>query len=164
MMCAMKFDHEMHYAASPTEVYAMLADPKFRDKVAEAGGAFEREVVIDAEGRGMSVLVDQKQRDRNLPSIAKKIVGDTIHVVQRERWTDEANASLEVAIPGKPGHLAGTITLSPDGEGTLERVAAEIKVHVPLVAGKLERLIADLLESALRTEQSVGEAWLRGQR
>ncbi|MBA2465483.1 MAG: DUF2505 family protein, partial [Nocardioidaceae bacterium] len=38
----------------------------------------------------------------------------------------------------------------------------EVKVSIPLVAGKLERLISDLLASALRSEQRVGRAWLAG--
>jgi hypothetical protein len=60
--------------------------------------------------------------------------------------------------------MKGTITLSPDGAGTHESVDAEIKVHIPLIGGKLEKLIADLLEAALKSEQRVGVAWLRGER
>lgn len=160
----MRFSHRMRYAAAPADVHAMLADPTFREKVAEACGAFERDVRIEPNGSGMTVVVDQKQHDHNIPSFAKKIVGDAIHIVQEEHWSDDAGASLNVAIPGKPGHMKGTITLAPDGEGTLESVDADIKVHIPLVAGKLEKLIAGLLESALKTEQQVGEAWLRGER
>jgi hypothetical protein len=33
-------------------------------------------------------------------------------------------------------------------------------VHIPLVAGKLEQLIANLLQAALDSEQRVGEKWL----
>jgi carbon monoxide dehydrogenase subunit G len=160
----MKFSHQMRYDAPPAEVHAMLADPVFREKVAEAGGAFERTVRINANGSGMSVVVDQKQHDHNIPAFAKKIVGDAIHIVQEEHWADDANASLDVAIPGKPGHMKGTVTLSPDGRGTVESVDADIKVHLPLVGGKLEKLIANLLEAALKSEQRVGEAWLRGER
>lgn len=160
----MKFSHQMKYDAPLADVRAMLADAAFREKVAEASGAFTSDVRINSNGSGMSVVVDQKQHDHNIPSFAKKIVGDTIHIVQEEQWSDDANASLEVSIPGKPGHMKGTIALSPDGDGTLESVDAEIKVHVPLLAGKLEKLIAGLLEEALKTEQRVGEAWLRGDR
>ena len=86
----MRFSHEMRYAATPADVHAMLADPTFREKVAEAGGAFEHDVRISPDGKGMSVVVDQKQHDHNIPSFAKKVVGDTIHVVQTEEWTDGA--------------------------------------------------------------------------
>ncbi len=160
----MRFSHRMRYDAPPADVHAMLADPTFREKVAEAGGAFEQNVRIEPHGAGMTVVVDQKQHDHNIPSFAKKVVGDTIHIVQREQWSDDTYASLDVSIPGKPGHMKGTIELADDGDGTVERVEAEIKVHIPLLAGKLEKLIANLLEAALTSEQRVGEKWLGGER
>lgn len=160
----MRFSHEMRYAAPPADVFAMLADPEFREQVCVAGGTISHDVQISPDGAGMSVVVDQVQPPDGIPSFATKIVGDRIQILQRERWTDQSGAALDVTIPGKPGHMKGTITLSPDGEGTLEKVDADIKVNIPLLGGKLEKLIGDLLESALRSEQRVGEAWLRGDR
>jgi hypothetical protein len=157
----MRFSHRLRYDAPASEVHKMLGDETFREEVAEAGGAYERHVRIEPHGAGMTVVVDQKQHDHNIPSFAKKIVGDAIHIVQREQWSDDTYATLDVTIPGKPGHLKGTIELAEDGDGTVETVEAEIKVHVPLVAGKLEKLIANLLEAALESEQRVGEKWLR---
>lgn len=156
----MQFSHRIRYDAPAAEVHAMLADESFREQVAEAGGAFERHVRIEPHGAGMTVVVDQKQHDHNIPSFAKKIVGDAIHIVQREQWSDDTYATLDVTIPGKPGRMSGTIELAEDGDGTVETVQAEIKVHIPLVAGKLEQLIANLLEAALESEQRVGEKWL----
>ncbi|MGH3363865.1 MAG: DUF2505 domain-containing protein, partial [Nocardioidaceae bacterium] len=95
-----------------------------------------------------------------IPSFAKKFVGDSIHIRQHEEWSSATDAKLEVSIPGKPGHLKGTITLRPNGDGTVETVSGEIRVHIPLVGGKIEGLIAELLEHALRAEQRVGTAWL----
>ena len=43
-------------------------------------------------------------------------------------------------------------------------MAGDIKVRIPLVGGKLEGLIGDMLERALKTEQRVGRAWLAGDR
>lgn len=160
----MRFSHRMRYDAAPSVVHAMLADPAFRARVAEAGGAFEQDVSIEPEGPGMSVVVDQLQHSHGIPSFAKKIVGDSIHVVQEEHWSDDQNATLEVTIPGKPGRMVGTIVLAPDGAGTVETVEADITVNIPLLGGRLERLIGSLLEAALTSEQRVGEAWLRGER
>jgi hypothetical protein len=113
--------------------------------------------------RNPRIAPPQKQHDRNIPSFAKKIVGDTIHIVQREQWSDDRYATLDVTIPGKPGHVKGTITLAPNGGGTVETVSGEVKVHVPLVGGKLEKLIEGVLESALRNEEKVGRTWLERQ-
>ena len=38
------------------------------------------------------------------------------------------------------------------------------KVNIPLVGGKIEGLITDLISKALREEKKVGRAWLDGNR
>lgn len=160
----MHFHQELEYDASPAEVYAMLADPAFREAVCEAGDSVRHDVSITPEGAGMSVSVDQVQPAAGIPSFARKIVGDEIEILQREEWSSETDASLDVSIPHKPGHLKGTITLRENGSGTVETVDAEVKVHIPMVGGKLEKLISDMLGSALRSEHRVGKAWLAGDR
>lgn len=160
----MHFHQELEYDASPAEVYAMLSDPAFREAVCEAGDSIRHEVTITPDGDGMSVSVDQVQPAAGIPSFARKIVGDEIEILQREEWSSATDAALEVSIPHKPGHLKGTITLRESGTGTVETVDAEIKVHIPMLGGKLEKLIADLLGSALRSEHGVGKSWLAGDR
>lgn len=160
----MHFHQELEYDASPAEVYAMLSDPAFREAVCEAGDSVRHEVTITPDGDGMSVSVDQVQPAAGIPSFAKKIVGDEIEILQREEWSSPTDATLEVSIPHKPGHLKGTVTLRENGTGTVETVDAEIKVHIPMLGGKLEKLIADLLGSALRSEHRVGKGWLAGDR
>lgn len=161
----MHFHQELEYDASPAEVYTMLSDPAFRDAVCEAGDSVRHQVTITPDGDGMSVAVDQVQPAAGIPSFAKKIVGDEIDIRQREEWSSATDATLEVSIPHKPGHLKGTIALRESGAGgTVETVDAEIKVQIPMLGGKLEKLIADLLGSALRSEHRVGRAWLAGDR
>ena len=156
----MRFEHVLRYDAAPAEVFAMLRDPGFREQVCEAQHATEASAKIDGVDDSMSVTVEQQRPADGIPSFAKKFVGDTIHIVQSEEWSSATDATLDVGIPGKPGHLKGTVTLRPDGEGTVETVAGELKVHIPLVGGKIEGLIAELLEHALQAEQRVGRTWL----
>lgn len=158
----MKFSHEMRYAATADEVYAMLADESFREQVCASGGALRSSASVNQNGAGMAVEVDQTMPADGIPSFATKFVGNEIQVVQKESWSGRDRADLEVLIPGKPGHMRGTITLTErDGE-TVETVDGDIKVSIPLVGGKLEALIGDLLASALRNEQRVGRTWLAG--
>ena len=156
----MKFSHRLTYDAAPADVLAMLADPAFRERVCVATRATRRDVSIDGPPETMKVVVDQTQPAKGIPSFAKKFVGDSIQIVQRESWRAETAATLLLEIPGKPGQLDGDIRLAVDGDGTVETVAGDLKVKVPVVGGKLEGLVADLLKSALRTEQKVGRAWL----
>lgn len=158
----MKFSHDLTYDASPTEVRAMLADRAFRQQACEAMHATRVEISIEQDGPGMTVLVDQTQPARGLPGFAKSVVGDEMRIVQRESWSDPTAATLTIEIPGKPGRFDGSITLVGDGAGTRETVAGEVRVKVPLLGGKLEALVADVLRSALRAEQRVGRSYLGG--
>jgi hypothetical protein len=155
-----KFEQRLTYDASPEAVEAMLADPGFRERVCEAMHAIRHDVTVGGGGAGMSVTVDQTQPASGIPSFARKIVGDEIHIVQTESWDSPDTAELLVQIPGKPGQFRGTIAISGDASGTIETVAGDIKVSLPLVAGKLEKLIGDMLGAALRTENQVGRTWL----
>lgn len=160
----MKFSHVLSYDATPGEVYAMLADPAFREKVCAAMQATRHSVTIEPSGAGMSVVMEQTQPARGIPSFAKRFVGDEMDIVQRESWTDGSSAELTIDLPGKPGRFAGRITMAGDGDRTVETVAGDVSVKVPLVGGKLEALIGDLLQVALRAEERVGREWLAGGR
>ncbi|HEX5769684.1 MAG TPA: DUF2505 domain-containing protein [Nocardioidaceae bacterium] len=156
----MRFEHTLRYDASPEEVFAMLGEAVFRERVCEAQHVTECTATVDGVDDTMSVMVDQKRPSEGIPSFAKKFVGDTIHIQQREEWSSATDAKLDVSIPGKPGHLKGTITLRPDGDGTVETVSGDLKVSIPLLGGKIEVLIAELLEHALQAEHRIGTAWL----
>jgi hypothetical protein len=138
----------------------MLGDPTFREQVCEAQRVSECTVEVDGVDGSMTVKVDQRRPSEGIPSFAKKFVGDTIHIAQREEWSSPTGAVLDVTIPGKPGHMKGTVTLRPDGDGTVETVSGELKVHIPIVGGKIEGLIIEIFEHALEAEQRVGKAWL----
>lgn len=152
--------HDLVYDASAKEVLAMLHDPAFREEVCDATGVLRHDVTVTETGAGTEVLIEQVQTAQGIPSFAKKFVGDEIEIVQKETWTDDSRADVDVTIPGKPGHMRGTATLVESGGTTTEQVDLEIKVNIPLVGGKIESLIADMLLKALKTENVTGRDYL----
>jgi len=108
----------------------------------------------------MSVRIDQVQPTQGVPSFAKPVVGETSRAVQIEEWTDQTSAALEIKTPGKPATMKGTITLTPEDDGTLEVVELTIKVSVPLVGGRIEKLLGDLVRRSTSAERETGMRWL----
>jgi hypothetical protein len=139
----------------------MLTDPAFRRAVFESQDATSVEVTITGTTESGTVTIDYTQPTAGVPSFAKKLVGDGVRIVQREQWTGD-KADLHVSIPGRPGEMTGTIALTEAGGTTRETVDCEISVHMPLVGGKIERLIQEMLLKALRNEGRVGREWLAG--
>lgn len=164
MMSAMEFRHELSYDAGPDRVFEMLADPAFREAVCAALDVISAEVSLERSGEGFSLTVDQQQRTDDLPSFARKFAGDSTRALQREVWGDPTGGTLRIETPGKPSEISGTITLRPEGGGTVETVELELRVKVPLVGGKLEKLLADKVRNGMDVEHGVGKDWLKGNR
>ena len=156
-----KVSEELRYdGASLEQVHEMLATPEFREQVCDRQGVLRHTVQIKRDDKGMTVEIDQIQAAQGIPGFAKKFVGDEINIVQSEDWTAPEKGNILVTIPGKPGEMSGTAMFTEDPKGTTETVNLTVKVNIPLVGGKIEGLIADLLSKALRAEHRVGQEWL----
>jgi uncharacterized protein YndB with AHSA1/START domain len=160
----MKFRHELTYDAPPAEVFAMLADPAFREAACAAQDVISAEVHLERVGDGFTLTIDQEQRTDDLPGFARTFAGDSTRAIQREEWVDPTGGTLRIDAPGKPSEVKGTIALQPEGSGTREIVEIELKIKVPLVGGKLERLLADRITAGMEAEHQVGIHWLAGVR
>lgn len=159
---AMKFHRELAYDAGADEVLAMLADPDFRKKVAAAQDVVSIDVTTTPKGDGMSIVIDQVQNTAGLPALAKKITGETTRAIVREEWADATSGTYEIEAPGKPTKAVGTVALAEEGGITRHVFDLEVSVKVPLIAGKLEKLMADNIDAGMTLEHSVGVAWLKG--
>lgn len=152
---------ELRYdGATLEQVYDMLSDPAFREQVCDAQHVRRHEVTAERQGDRLTMTVDQVQSATGIPSFAKKFVGEEINIVQSEEWVSPAKGDIEVVIPGKPGDMSGTAHLTEDPDGVTETVNLHVKVGIPLVGGKIEALIADLLTKALHVEHRVGRSYL----
>jgi uncharacterized protein YndB with AHSA1/START domain len=161
---AKQITHDLTYDAPASAVYAMLTDASFREEVCVRSGVLRQHVTVEpAAGdltTGATVRIQQWQSADGIPSFAKKLVGDEIEIIQEETWTSPTECDVKVTIPGKPGEMAGTVRLREDGGRTTEHVELTITVRIPLVAGKIESLVADMLLKSLKVENTVGREYL----
>lgn len=152
--------HDLTYDAPLADVATMLADPAFREAVCDYQRVIRSSVEIEPEGAGFRARIEQVQTAQGIPSFARKFVGDEITIVQSEQWASGERGDIAVEIPGKPGDMKGTAQLRESDGVTTETVDLTVKVGIPLVGGKLEGLIGDLLLKALKAENVVGRKWL----
>jgi hypothetical protein len=153
--------YELTYpGASVDQVAEMLADPAFRQAVCDAQHVLRSSISISPAGDGKVVEMEQVQATRGVPGFARRLVGDETTIVSKETWSSATDADLAIAIPGKPGHMNGTIRVAQVGDDVLETVVLAITVSIPLVGGKIEGLLSDLMSAALEKENEAGLAWL----
>lgn len=156
--------HELVYAGvTVDDVVAMVTDPKFREAVCDYQQVVSRSASVATVGSGTKVVLDYAHATTQVPSFAKKFVGETIPIHQEETWSTPTAADVVVTVPGKPGDVKGTARIEQRGDDVVETIGLTVKVGVPLVGGKLEGMIADLLSRAFKAENKVGRKWLAGE-
>ncbi|SDB85989.1 Protein of unknown function [Raineyella antarctica] len=149
----MQISATANFAADPARVYALQTDRAFLEDVCRAGGAVSYDVEIDGNRTKLS-------RSMPSPEIARKIVGDTITVVETYVWGAASSdgsrtADLQVDVPGTPGHLNGTAEISPTASGSQIHVSGDLVVKIPLLGKKLEQAAAPALTAGVEVQEKV---------
>lgn len=163
MMCDMtkRLTVTLDYDAPVDTVTSMLFDPAFRDEVCDRQHVMRRAIAIEPVGDGFHVSLDKWQVTQGVPSFAKKFVGEETNIKQSEIWPTPTLGDITIEIPGKPGVISGTAKVEDDGKGgSVETVTLDIEVGIPLLGGKLEGLLHDLIAKAMDAEYEVGRAYL----
>jgi hypothetical protein len=162
----MKYRNVVTYEAPAAAVYAMLVDAEFQARRAEAGKPEHAEVAVEpGPGSGATVRVTRRLAV-DLPGFVQKLTGRTVTLSEVVRWPDgtggERVGALHAAIAGQPASVDGTLRVAGTGGTSTVTMEAEIKVRVPLVGGKVERFVSDMLDKLMATEEKLGRAWLAG--
>ena len=105
---------------------------------------------------GGVVLAVARELPDGAPGFLTRLLPDG-RVVQTDEWAPDDGSGARtgtwrVELAGAPARLGGTMRLEPDGAGSTYVVAGETKVSVPLVGGKAESFIADMVARLGRTE------------
>lgn len=159
-----KVQTTMTYDADCDTVFAMFRDEAYvTEKVAKTGGS-NAEVTVADEGSDV-LITAARDLPAEVPSFVKKFTGDTIKVVETTRWSPAddlgaRSAAVKLEFAGTPSAVSGTLNLRPAGDGAVVDVDFDVKASVPLVGGKIEGVIAEQIERAIRQENKVGVAWL----
>lgn len=161
----MKISATLDYAATPQQVFAMLIDEGFQTRKCEATGALRHTVSISTEGDRTIIVSSRDLPTDEFPDFVKGLVGATLAVTETQDWgppgaDGSRQGALTVDIAGAPIDLAGSLSLEPGGQGSVESVQGDLKARIPLLGGRIEKAAAPAIESAIRVEREVAEAWL----
>ena len=161
----MKISATIDYAATPDEVFAMLADEDFQNHKCLATGARRHTVSITEHGERTIIRSTRDMPSDSFPSFVKSMVGDTLAVTETQDWGPPGadgvrHGRLTVDIAAAPVGLHGTLTLASGGEGCVETIDGDLKARIPLVGAKIEQAAAPAIRSAIRVESENGKAWL----
>ena len=162
----MKISTTFDYAATPQQVFAMLADTEFQNRKCIATGAVSHSVSVSPQGDRTVIVNHRDMPTDSFPDFVKSMVGATLTVTETQDWgppgpDGSRQGRITVDLGGAPVDLVGVLSLAPVGRGSLESVDADLKARIPLIGGKIEKAAAPAIESAISVERETGQAWLR---
>ena len=158
------FTATMSYDATCIQVFAMMTNADYVAAKLNGTGGFDLEISVDVVGSDTQVKADRKL-PAQIPSFAKKFTGETIQVVEVDMWSpaDEfgaRTATVSLDFLNTPARADGHLDLHPAGNGCEVKVKFDVKASIPFVAGKIETVIAEQIERAIRQENKIGMKWL----
>jgi hypothetical protein len=166
------FDMSADYEGSVEEVHRTFSERDYWLARLEYSGVDESKLesmkVGGESGAGgtIDVVTMQVMHSHNLPGVVTQVHRGDLCIRREECWgpiTDGvATASLAGSIVGAPANLSGTAELSPVPETRGSRLTCRLTVHVriPLIGGKLEKLIGGYLATVLADEQRFTTTWI----
>ena len=163
---ATKISNTDRYAGTPEQLLDMMRTEEYWAAKYEALGADEFTLLeFRRDGDELEVR-SRRVVPADLPSVAKKVIGDTNTVTQSEIWRPDGDAyacDFEVEIANVPGGMRGWMRIEPVGEAESDWILEySIKVGIPLVGGKLEGVMKDETKANLVKEFDFNSQWLAG--
>jgi hypothetical protein len=159
-----RLEHRSTYPAPADVVYSTLVDEAFlTERLNAIGGKNAALLSHRREGDRAAFTLRQGVDGNRLPSAVRSILKGDLVVEREERWKAEDSAdgggyvSLgKVSISGVPAEIRSRGRLVDTGL----TVQAEVRVSIPLIGGKIEKLVAEQVEKLLAAEAEFAEKWL----
>ncbi|HEX6337194.1 MAG TPA: DUF2505 domain-containing protein [Jiangellaceae bacterium] len=155
---------QLLFDADPATVFAMLTDEEYIGRKARAANAIRHEVSVISDDDRVTIRL-LRVMPPDVPDFVRRFVGDTIDLHQTDVWEPAApdgsrTGTIAIDMAGAPVTLRGTLSLTPDGAGSVMSIAGKIKASVPFVGGKIEQAVHGGLIEAAKREEQVGKNWL----
>ncbi|MGP4054722.1 DUF2505 domain-containing protein [Mycobacterium sp. 4D054] len=162
------FDVTTEAAAGVADVLAAFAERDYwLARLAAYGGDSMHLDALDADAGGTVVVrTTQDLRQDMLPgAIARMLPGDT-KIMRTETWRPavdgRAQGDFTITARGVPSSGSGTMVLAPVAAGSSLRVSGTLEVRIPVVGGRIERYVADLIGREVPQMQLFTAEWIHG--
>lgn len=145
-------------------VVAILTSAQWPATKAQALNDGSRVVERTERPDGGVRLVQSRELPKGAPGFLTKFLPADGRVVQTDDWGPAEGGvrrgTWSVEIPGAPATLGGTLLLEPTATGSRYVIAGEAKVPIPLIGGKAERFISEMVSKLSAKEAELLRAEL----
>jgi hypothetical protein len=146
----MEFDDEHAFDKPAAAVMKMFSDRAYFERKCKELGFTEIEV-LEHESSGAKFRIKLRYTTKSgeqFPDFARKFLPQVAVVTQQDTWDlQRMTGRLEVEIKGAPVKVACDMALKDRGAGSANELKWTVTSGIPLLGGKLEQVIADVIRS-----------------
>lgn len=157
------FDDEQRYTQTADTVLARYTDPAFLQRKYETLGRQDIHLLENTRDAKLVRLrfAYTETLDMRLPDFARKFMPARQQIEQTTEWDlGKKRGRLHVDAKGSPARLEAVMQLEAAGSGCANRIAWKVQVAVPLLGGKLEKLLLEGLRQKARHDAEVTQKLL----
>jgi len=161
----MKFEEKHTFDKPAATILRMYSDRSFFERKYKGSGAWDVEV-LEHEKNDRKFRIKCRfnmKSDAPVPEFARKFIGESISVVQQDSWDLQAmTGRLETEIKGMPVKISADMVLRDEGSGASNQLKWTVSCGIPLIGGKLEKVVAEDLQAKSQKDLDVTLKILQG--
>jgi hypothetical protein len=160
------FDLSATYEDSVEDVLQAFTDSEYWVARLAASGVDEStlELLEVADDGAIDVETLQVVHSSKLPSVISQLHRGDIRITRQENWgpvsDGTATATFSGSVAGAPAKVSGTASLSPESGGSRLECQLTVHVKIPLIGGKVEKIIGAQLANLVMAEQQFTSQWI----
>lgn len=146
-------------------LYAAMVDrDQLQARLAELGGKGAELLEHTVDDGGARYRLRHGLAADQLPPLARAFMPDDLMIERTETWRHDGESrytgDVQVSIPGTPGKVGGSQTLSAVDGGSELVIDGQVEIPVPFIGGKIEDIVATQVGQLLGAENEFTQRWL----
>ena len=161
-----KFEYSADIDCSLAALHdAYSTEAYWQDRVSETGGPRDTLDSFEVTDEGVRIVVTQVIPDEQLPDLAKKVLDGQLKIVRASLYrpfdAERISGTADAEAAGGLGTITGAGEAVPTGENTCrESVSGTVRVAVPVLGRKLEKLAVNFMYSLFEKEYAHAAEWV----
>lgn len=162
---ATRFSHTARIDAPVEVVFTSYGDEAYwNDRISSVGSPQDSLDDFSVSGDTVSVTVTQHIPEEDIPEMARKFLPGQLVIVRTSVYNPPAagtfTSTAKAQAAGGLGLIDGSAEAVALGDASEEAVSGQVKVAVPLLGGKLEKLVVAHLDRLLVSEYRHLNQWV----
>src|SRR5919202_6262957 len=149
------------YPASVERMREVLTDRQYQEaKLRAVGGPRAELMSWQQDTQGVTVVLHRAVPGDAIPPFLRSLLPGNLTIRRTETWRG-CRGSVEAVVDGAPGAITGVMLLEPDPAGCVLGAQLTAEVPLPLIGGKVEKLVTDNIAGLMQNEYQFTLAYLR---